>query len=107
AEPAMLCQLPQEDRKEPAVDHDRRADLFRTVEPRSVIEEAEDPQADSLLDVDRVERLRGPGRRGGRSSPTGRALARRRIRLGKGPARLTPAEFLFRHDPVPRRPAPD
>src|SRR5439155_12536427 len=71
AEQAMLRQLPQEDRKEPAVDHDLRAAFLRTVEARPIVEEAEDPQADPFFDVDGVERLRGPGRRSGRSPPTG------------------------------------
>src|SRR3989442_5879429 len=103
----MLRQFPQEDREEPAVDDDLRADFLRTIQAGSVVEEAEDPQADAFFYVDRVDRLRGSGRCGGRSSPTGGALARRRIRLGESPRRLNLPELLFRDDLVPRRQAAD
>src|SRR5437867_13107351 len=97
----MLRQLPQEDRKEPAVDHDLRADFLRTVEARPIVDEAEDPQADPFFDVDGVERLRGPGRRSGWSSPTGGTFAGPRIRLGTGAGCWNLPERRVRGDLVP------
>src|SRR2546426_1758301 len=70
-EQTMLGQLPQENCKEPAVDHDLRADLLRTVEARPIVEEAENPQADPFLDIGGGGRLPRPGRRRGRPAPPG------------------------------------
>src|SRR3989442_5652636 len=80
-EQTMLGQLPQENCKEPAVDHDLRADLLRTVEARLIVEEAEDPQADPFLDIGGVGSPRPPGRLRGRPTPTGRRLAPWVVRL--------------------------
>src|SRR2546428_2066960 len=87
-EQSMLRQLPEENRKEPAVDHNLRADLLRTVEARPIVEEAENPQADPFLDIGGGGRPLRPGRRRGRSSATGRTVARRLVPLVRGPARL-------------------
>src|SRR2546426_3201655 len=103
----MLGQLPQENCKEPAVDHDLRADLLRTVEARLIVEEAEDPQADPFLDIGGGRRPRRPGRCGGRPSPAGRTFARCRVRPRQGPPRLYLPAILFFGDPPPGRPAAD
>src|SRR2546426_5010113 len=75
-EQTMLGQLPQENCKEPAVDHDLRADLLRTVEARLIVEEAEDPQADPFLDIGGGGGHRPAGRSRGPPPPTGRTIAR-------------------------------
>src|SRR2546425_8155509 len=106
-EQSMLRQLPEENRKEPAVDHNLRADLLRTVEARPIVEEAENPQADPFFDIGGVDRPRRPGRRGGRPPPPGRTVARRRGRPGQGPGRLYLPRLLFSDAPLPGRPAPD
>src|SRR3989449_3818658 len=73
-EQTMLGQLPQENCKEPAVDHDLRADLLRTVEARLIVEEAEDPQADPFLDIGGGDPPPPPRRRGGPPLPRGGTL---------------------------------
>src|SRR2546425_4425594 len=106
-EQAMLRQLAEENRREPAVDNNLRADLLRTVEARPIVEEAENPQADPFFDIGGGDRLRPPGRRGGRPSPTGRTFARCRVRLGQGPGRFDFPALLFWDDLVPGRQAAD
>src|SRR2546426_6918225 len=71
-EQSMLRQLPEENRKEPAVDHNLRADLLRTVEARPIVEEAENPQADPFFDIGGGARPPPPGRRRGRPAPRGK-----------------------------------
>src|SRR3989454_2008085 len=94
-EQTMLGQLPQENCKEPAVDHDLRADLLRTVEARLIVEEAEDPQADPFLDIGGGDRPLRPARCGGPPAAAGRALARLRGPLRQGPRGLNVPELLF------------
>src|SRR3989442_7024401 len=74
-EQSMLRQLPEENRKEPAVDQNLRADLLRTVEARPIVEEAENPQADPFFDIGGVGSPSPPGGRGGSASRRGSALA--------------------------------
>src|SRR5439155_470794 len=107
AEESVLRELAEEDHKEPTIDHNLRADLLGTVEARPVVEEAEDAPADAFLDLDRIDCLRGPGRRRGRPSPAGGPLARRRMRLRNDPGRENLPELLLRDDFVAGRQAAD
>src|SRR5206468_11691460 len=106
-EESVLRELAEEDPKDPTIDHNLRAALLGTVEARPVAEEAEDARAGAFLDLDRIDCLRGPGRRRGRPSPAGGPLARRRIRLRNGPGRENLPELLLRDDFVAGRQAAD
>src|SRR2546425_7239599 len=103
-EQSMLRQLPEENRKEPAVDHNLRADLLRTVEARPIVEEAENPQADPFLDIGGGGRLCRPGRRRGRPPPPGSTFAPCRGPLRHGPRPFKLPELLFLDDLLPGRP---
>src|SRR3989475_4688445 len=100
-EQTMLGQLPQENCKEPAVDHDLRADLLRTVEARPIVEEAENPQADPFLDIGGGGRRPPPGRCRGPPAPAGRTVAPWRSRPRPGPRRFNFPGLLFSGGPAP------